>query len=360
MSAITRIGVLTGGGDAPGLNAVIRAVVKTAANAGIETVGIEDSFDGLLEMNRSRLLTPRDVTGILRMGGTILGTLNTGNPVSSEVQTSEGPRQYAARVLDIFQRLKLGALVAIGGDGTLAISHEFCNLGIPIVCVPKTIDNDISGTTNCFGFDTAVAFATDAIDRLHTTAEAHKRILVVEVMGRYAGWIALYAGVAGGADAILIPEIPFDIALVAQGLRERDRWGAKFSIVVVAEGAFPKGGTLSLLEAAHGRAAERLGGIGAQVCEALHGETGKETRSVVLGHLQRGGAPTSFDRILATRFGGKAVELVTRGEFGKMVAFAPPDIIARPLDEVVGKTKIVPMDFDLLATAKALGVTFGD
>ena len=334
--------------------------MKTAANAGIETVGIEDSFDGLLEMNRSRVLTPRDVTGILRMGGTILGTLNTGNPVSSEVQTSEGPHQYAARVLDIFRRLKLGALVAIGGDGTLAISHEFCNLGIPIVCVPKTIDNDIAGTTNCFGFDTAVAFATDAIDRLHTTAEAHKRILVVEVMGRYAGWIALYAGVAGGADAILIPEIPFDIALVAQRLRERDRWGAKFSIVVVAEGAFPKGGTLSLLEAAHGRANERLGGIGAQVCEALHGETGKETRSVVLGHLQRGGAPTSFDRILATRFGGKAVELVTRGEFGKMVAFAPPDIIARPLDEVVGKTKIVPMDFDLLATAKALGVTFGD
>ncbi len=360
MSAITRIGVLTGGGDAPGLNAVIRAVVKTAANAGIETVGIEDSFDGLLEMNRSRVLTPRDVTGILRMGGTILGTLNTGNPVSSEVQTSEGPHQYAARVLDIFRRLKLGALVAIGGDGTLAISHEFCNLGIPIVCVPKTIDNDIAGTTNCFGFDTAVAFATDAIDRLHTTAEAHKRILVVEVMGRYAGWIALYAGVAGGADAILIPEIPFDIALVAQRLRERDRWGAKFSIVVVAEGAFPKGGTLSLLEAAHGRSVERLGGIGAQVCEALHGETGKETRSVVLGHLQRGGAPTSFDRILATRFGGKAVELVTRGEFGKMVAFAPPDIIARPLDEVVGKTKIVPMDFDLLTTAKALGVTFGD
>ena len=360
MSAITRIGVLTGGGDAPGLNAVIRAVVKTAANAGIETVGIEDSFDGLLEEDRSRVLTPRDVTGILRMGGTMLGTLNTGNPGSSEVQTSEGPGQYAARVLDIVRRLKLGALIVIGGDGTLAISHEFCNLGIPIVCVPKTIDNDIAGTTNCFGFDTAVAFATDAIDRLHTTAEAHRRILVVEVMGRYSGWIALYAGVAGGADAILIPEIPFDIALVAQRLRERDRWGAKFSIVVVAEGAFPKGGTMSLLEAAHGRTAERLGGIGAQVCEALHGETGKETRSVVLGHLQRGGAPTSFDRVLATRFGGKAVELVTRGEFGKMVAFAPPDIIARPLDEVVGKTKIVPMDFDLLATAKALGVTFGD
>ena len=360
MSAITRIGVLTGGGDAPGLNAVIRAVVKAAWNSGIETVGIEDSFDGLLELDRSRLLKPRDVTGILRLGGTILGTLNTGNPLSSEVITTDGPRQYADRVIEMFHKLGLGALVAIGGDGTLDIAHKFCLLGMPIVGVPKTIDNDIVGTTNCFGFDTAVAFATDAIDRLHTTAEAHKRILVVEVMGRYAGWIAVYAGVAGGADAILIPEIPFDIGLVAQRLRERDKWGAKFSIVVVAEGAYPKGGTLSLIEAAHGLASERLGGIGAQVCDALAGETGKETRHVVLGHLQRGGAPTSFDRILATRFGGKAVELVRRGEFGTMVAFAPPDIIARRLDEVVGKTKTVPMDFDVLATARALGVTFGD
>jgi ATP-dependent phosphofructokinase / diphosphate-dependent phosphofructokinase len=360
MSAITRIGVLTGGGDAPGLNAVIRAVVKTAWNNGIETVGIEDSFDGLLEMDRSRVLTTRDVTGILRLGGTILGTLNTGNPLTSEVNTSDGARPYARRVIDIFHKMGLGAVIAIGGDGTLAISHEFCTLGMPIVVVPKTIDNDIVGTTNCFGFDTAVAFATDAIDRLHTTAEAHKRILVVEVMGRYAGWIALYAGVAGGADAILIPEIPFDIDLVAQRLRERDNWGAKFSIVVVAEGAYPKGGSLSLLEAAHGLASERLGGVGAQVCSALAKATGKETRSVVLGHLQRGGAPTSFDRILATRFGGKAVELVTRGEFGTMVAFAPPHIIPRRLDEVVGKTKTVPMDFDLLTTARALGVTFGD
>jgi 6-phosphofructokinase 1 len=360
MSAITRIGVLTGGGDAPGLNAVIRAVVKAAWNSGIETVGIEDSFDGLLEPGRSRLLTPRDVTGILRLGGTILGTLNTGNPLNSEVMTSDGPRGYSDRVIEMFQKLGLGALVAIGGDGTLDIAHKFCLLGMPIVGVPKTIDNDIVGTTNCFGFDTAVAFATDAIDRLHTTAEAHKRILVVEVMGRYAGWIAVYAGVAGGADAILIPEIPFDIGLVAQRLRERDKWGAKFSIVVVAEGAYPKGGTLSLVEAAHGFASERLGGIGAQVCDALAGETGKETRHVVLGHLQRGGAPTSFDRILATRFGGKAVELVRRGEFGTMVAFAPPDIIARQLEDVVGKTKTVPMDFDVLSTARALGVTFGD
>src|SRR3954469_4247449 len=247
MPAIKRIGVLTGGGDAPGLNAVIRAVVKTAWNRGMETVGIENSFDGLLEMDRSRVLTPRDVTGILRLGGTVLGTLNTGNPLTSEVRTSEGAHPYADRVIDIFNKMGLGALVAIGGDGTLAIAHEFCTLGMPIVGVPKTIDNDIGGTTNCFGFDTAVVFATDAIDRLHTTAEAHKRILVVEVMGRYAGWIALYAGVAGGADAILIPEIPFDIEVVSHRLRERDRWGAKFSIVVVAEGAFPKGGTLSLL-----------------------------------------------------------------------------------------------------------------
>ena len=360
MPAISRIGVLTGGGDAPGLNAVIRAVVKAAANSGIETVGIEDSFDGLLERDRSRVLVPRDVTGILRLGGTILGTLNTGNPISSEVTTSDGPRRYADRVIEMFHQMKLDALVAIGGDGTLAISHAFCALGLPIVCVPKTIDNDIVGTTNCFGFDTAVAFATDAIDRLHTTAEAHKRIMVVEVMGRHAGWIALYAGVAGGADAILIPEIPFDIGLVAERLRERDTWGAKFSIVVVAEGAYPKGGTTSLIEAAHGRTAERLGGMGVLVCEALHNETGKETRSVVLGHLQRGGAPTSFDRILATRFGGKAVELAKRGEFGTMVAFAPPDIVARQIVDVVGKTKTVPMDFDLLLTAKALGVTFGD
>jgi 6-phosphofructokinase 1 len=360
MSAITRIGVLTGGGDAPGLNAVIRAVVKSAWNSGIATLGIEDSFDGLLEAERTHVLTPRDVTGILRLGGTILGTLNTGNPLTSHVNTSEGAHQYADRVMDIFKRLGLEALIAIGGDGTLAIAHEFYLLGMPIVGVPKTIDNDIVGTTNCFGFDTAVAFATDAIDRLHTTAEAHKRILVVEVMGRYAGWIALHAGVAGGADAILIPEIPFDISQVARRLRERDQWGAKFSIVVVAEGAYPKGGSLSLIEAAHGLAAERLGGIGAQMCEALRVETGKETRHVVLGHLQRGGAPTAFDRTLATRFGGKAVELVKQREFGVMVASNPPDIIALRLEDVVGKTKTVPMDSDLLMTARALGVTFGD
>src|ERR671918_1635443 len=232
MSKVRRIGVLTGGGDAPGLNAVIRAVVKSAHNHGVGCVGLEDSFDGLIEPNRSRILSPKDVTGILRVGGTILGTTNRGNPFMYPIETSDGSRDYSQRCVDMFHQLGLDGLVVIGGDGTLAIAHEFSKRGIPLVGVPKTIDNDIVGTTNCFGFDTAVAFATDAIDRLHTTAEAHKRILVVEVMGRYAGWIALYAGVGGGADAILIPEIPFSLEILAQRLRERDQWGAKFSIVV--------------------------------------------------------------------------------------------------------------------------------
>jgi len=357
---ISRIGVLTGGGDAPGLNAVIRAVVKAACNAGIEVLGLEDSFDGLIEPGRSRVLTPRDVTGILRLGGTILGTTNRGNPFAYPIATSEGPRDYSDRVVEMFHKMGLDALVVIGGDGTLAIAHKFCERGLPIVGVPKTIDNDIVGTTNCFGFDTAVSFATDAIDRLHTTAEAHRRIMVAEVMGRYAGWIALYAGVAGGADAVLIPEIPFDLNRVADRLRERDRWGARFSIVVVAEGAYPKGGKLALVEEAQEGRVERLGGMGARVAEGLATLTGKEVRSVVLGHLQRGGAPTSFDRMLATRFGGKAVELIRAKQFGTMVAFAPPDIVARSLESIVGKTRTVPPDFDLVLTAKALGVTFGD
>src|SRR3984893_17352670 len=284
MSRITRLGILTGGGDAPGLNAVIRAVVKSATNSGIECVGLEDSFDGLIEPDRSRILTPRDVTGILRLGGTILGTTNRGNPFAYPVSTSDGAHDYSDRVVEMFHKMGLGALIVIGGDGTLAIAHQFCERGLPIVGVPKTIDNDIVGTTNCFGFDTATDFATDAIDRLHTTAEAHHRIMIVEVMGRYAGWIALHAGVAGGADAILIPEIPFDVSILAGRLLERDKWGARFSIVVVAEGALPKDGKRALLEEAHGGYAERLGGMGALVCEALAKLTGKETRSVVLGH----------------------------------------------------------------------------
>jgi ATP-dependent phosphofructokinase / diphosphate-dependent phosphofructokinase len=360
MATVRKIGVLTGGGDAPGLNAVIRAVVKTAHNANIEVLGLEDSFDGLIYPEKSRILTPRDVTGILRRGGTVLGTVNRGNPFAEPIKTPEGTFDYADRVLEMFHTKALDALVCIGGDGTLSISYEFHKRGIPLVAVPKTIDNDIPGTVSCFGFDTAVSFATDAIDRLHTTAEAHRRIIVVEVMGRYAGWIALQAGVAGGADVILIPEIPYDINKVSACIQSRDRWGARFSIVVVAEGARPVDGQVSLLEEAHGAAVERLGGAGNRCASALEKLAGKETRYVVLGHLQRGGAPTAFDRTLATRFGGKAVELLRAGQFGKMVANHPPDIVPIPLGEIVGRTKTVPLDYDLLLTARALGVSFGD
>jgi 6-phosphofructokinase 1 len=360
MPSLKKIGVLTGGGDAPGLNAVIRAVVKAAHNAHVEVLGLEDSFDGLIYQEKSRPLTPHDVTGILRLGGTILGTVNRGDPFAEPIETPMGTFDYGDRVMEMFQRAGLDALVCIGGDGTLAISYEFYKKGLPLVGVPKTIDNDIVGTTSCFGFDTAVSFATEAIDRLHTTAEAHRRILVVEVMGRYAGWIALHAGVAGGADVILIPEIPYDLDKVAACIRARDKWGARFSIVVVAEGARPKDGELSVLEAAHGGHVERLGGAGMLCAKELEPRAGKETRHVVLGHLQRGGAPTAFDRVLATRFGGKAVELLLKGNFGKMVANHPPDIVPIPLGEVVGRTKTVPLDNDLLLTARSLGVSFGD
>ena len=310
------------------------------------------------------MLTPRDVTGILRLGGTILGTVNRGNPFA---ESDRDVRRHLATTRTASSRCstRWGSTRSscIGGDGTLAIAHQFCKRGIPLVGVPKTIDNDIVGTTNCFGFDTAVGFATDAIDRLHTTAEAHRRIMVVEVMGRYAGWIALHAGVAGGADVILIPEIPFDLATRRASASASATGGApRFSIVVVAEGAFPKGGQHVARRGGARRPRRAAGrhrraGVPRRSAEL----TGKETRSVVLGHLQRGGAPTSFDRVLATRFGGKAVELVRRGQFGKMVAFASArHRRACRSSDVVGKTKTVPLDSDLLLTAKALGVTFGD
>jgi phosphofructokinase-like protein len=358
--AIRRIGVLTGGGDAPGLNAVIRAVVKAGANAQCEVIGLEDSFDGLIEPDRWRRLEPKDVTGILRFGGTILGTTNRGNPFLYPIETSGGTKDYSTRCVEMFHELKLDALVVIGGDGTLAIAHQFATMGVPLVGVPKTIDNDIVETTNTFGFDTAVSFATDAIDRLHVTAEAHHRVIVVEVMGRYAGWIALYSGVAGGADVILIPEIPYDLEKVAHRIRDRDRLGARFSIVVAAEGAKPIGGRATVLKAAAGEFVERLGGVAAIVATELERLTGKETRSVVLGHLQRGGTPTSFDRMLATRFGARAVELLLEGTFDHMVAFRPPDIVAVPLEKIVGRTRTVPPDFDVVRTARAMNISLGD
>jgi 6-phosphofructokinase 1 len=357
---VRRIGVLTGGGDAPGLNAVIRAVVKSAANCNCEVIGLEDSFDGLIEPNRWRRLVPKDVTGILRVGGTILGTTNRGNPFLYPIETTGGTKDYSTRCVEMFHELKLDALVVIGGDGTLTIAHQFSKLGVPLVGVPKTIDNDIVETTNTFGFDTAVSFATEAIDRLHTTAEAHHRVIVVEVMGRYAGWIALYSGVAGGADVILIPEIPYDIEKVARRIRDRDHMGARFSIVVAAEGAKPIGGQATVLKGAHGEYAERLGGCGSVIAADIERLTDKETRSVVLGHLQRGGAPTSFDRVLATRFGARAVELLMEGQFDHMVAFHPPNIVAVPLANIVGRTRTVPPDFDVIRTARATGISMGD
>lgn len=360
MNTVKRVGVLTGGGDAPGLNAVIRAVVKSACNQGIECLGIEDSFGGLIEPDRTRLLTPKNVTGILRIGGTILGTTNRGDPFNYPVPGSAGTADYSGRCIENFQKLGLDALVVIGGDGTLSIAHQFFQVGIPLVGVPKTIDNDIAGTTSTFGFDTAVSFATDAIDRLHTTAESHHRTMVVEVMGRSAGWIALHAGIAGGADVILIPEIPFDLDRTAARLRERERWGARFSIVVVAEGARPVGGHTAVRQAARPGELEKLGGIGAEVGRGIEALTGRETRVVVLGHLQRGGAPTSADRILATRFGGKAVELARNRQFGMVVANRPPDIVPVPLQEIVGRVKTVPLDSDLVQTARTLGVALGD
>jgi 6-phosphofructokinase 1 len=359
MTAVRRVGVLTGGGDAPGLNAVIRAVVKAGANNGIECVGVEDGFDGLVGPRHLRPLRPCDVTGILRRGGTILGT-TTHSPFAHPIPGSATTAEWSDRIMTTFREANLDALVVIGGDGTLAIAHEFSRRGLPLVCVPKTIDNDIAGTASSFGFDSAVAFATDAIDRLHTTAEAHKRVLVVEVMGRYSGWIALHAGVAGGADAVLIPEIPFDLSRVCLRIRDRDEWGAKFSIVVVAEGALAIGRERFTVERAQEGRPERLGGIGAWVAKELAARTGKETRTVVLGHLQRGGSPTTVDRLLATRYGGKAVELIQAGQFGTMVACEPPEIVTRPLCEVVGKIKAVPLDADLIRTARSLGMTFGD
>jgi len=357
---IRRIGVLTGGGDAPGLNAVIRAVVKSACLAGVECVGIEDSFDGLIFPERTRVLTLRDVTGILRIGGTILGTTNRGNPFVYPVETEDGPVDYSQRCLENFKKMGLDALVVIGGDGTLAIAHELYKLGIPLVGVPKTIDNDIAETTMTFGFDTAVAFATDALDRLHTTAESHHRIMVAEVMGRYAGWIALYAGIAGGADVVLIPEIPFHATRIAERILERERLGAHFSIVVVAEGAHEVGAERTLLAAGSPERMERLGGIGEQVAKLLERLTGKEARHVVLGHLQRGGAPLAYDRVLATRFGSLAVDLILRGEFGVMTALQSPDIVAVPIERIVGRTRNVPVAGDVVRTARNVGICFGD
>jgi 6-phosphofructokinase 1 len=359
-----RVGILTGGGDCPGLNAVIRAASRTAFNKGWEVYGVEDGFDGLLT-RKVRRLGARDVRGILQLGGTILGTTNRRNPfcypVSRNGRVAEVDR--SADVLRNFRALGLRALIAIGGDGTLGIAERLHRKGLPVVGVPKTIDNDIPATVITFGFDTAVSTATDALDRLHTTAEAHKRVMVVEVMGRNAGWIALNSGVSGGADVILIPEIPFDVAKVCGTIRARERAGREFSIVVVAEGAAPRDGRMLTHGPREAGREVRLGGIGEWLAAEIENHcAGKETRSLVLGHLQRGGPPTSFDRLLGTRFGSAAMRLVAEEKFGAMVALDPPRVMAVPLRVAVGKgkCKTVPLDSDVIRSARDMGIGFGD
>ena len=358
---IRRIAVNTGGGDAPGLNAVIRSIVLAALGRGWDVLGIRRGYEGLLDTSKIVQLDRDSVRGITHVGGTILGTTNRGHPFEYPVPLPDGETRIVDRsdeVMESYRRLGIDALIAIGGDGSMRIASRFADKGMRVVGVPKTIDNDLSGTTVTFGFDTAVTVATEAIDRLHSTAEAHERVFVVEVMGRYAGWIALHAGVAATADAILIPEIPFDIRCVCDKIMDREAHGRRFSIVVVAEGARPEGGDLVTRESEPGREV-RLGGIAEQVASGVAESTGKETRTVILGHVQRGGRPTTFDRLTALRFGAAAVRTLAEGTFNVMVALDPPTVRTVPLSEAV-RMKTVPLDSDTVLTARDLGICLGD
>ncbi len=365
--AIERIAINTGGGDAPGLNAVIRATVVAATQRGWECYGIRDGYNGLLEPKRfpdgGLIPLPKSaVRGITHLGGTILGTTNKGNPLKWPVKKGDGTVVETDRsdeLMKAFRKNRIDALVAIGGDGSLSIANALAQKGLRVVGVPKTIDNDLDETVITFGFDTAVSFATSCIDRLHSTAEAHQRVMVVEVMGRYAGWIALNSGISGTADVILIPEIPYDIASVSRKIDARTKSGAKFSIVVVAEGAVPKGGARSVISKEVGRA-ERLGGIGEIVAKEIQEATGKETRCVVLGHLLRGGSPTTFDRLISLRFGAAAIRALEAGQSGVMVALDPPTVRYVPLAAATHRMKVVPLDCDTILTARDLGTCFGD
>jgi 6-phosphofructokinase 1 len=365
---IRRIAICTGGGDAPGLNAVIRATVTAAANRGWECMGIRDGFQGILQPERYpkggvTLLTRDQVRGIAHLGGTMLGTTNKGNPFHFPVPLPDGTVGEIDRsdeILNYFQREDIDALVSVGGDGSLTIANELHRRGLTVVGVPKTIDNDLDKTFTTFGFDTAVSFATECLDRLHSTAESHQRVMVVEVMGRYAGWIALHAGIAGGAHAILIPEIAFDLDKVAAKIRDRDAEGRLYTLVVVAEGAKAQHGQRTLLAPAEIGHAERLGGVGEYVANELARRTGKDARLVVLGHLLRGGSPTSFDRLAALRFGAAAVRALDEGLSGVMVSLAFPGVNYVNLEEVAGRMKAVPPDCDTLQTGRDLGICLGD
>ncbi len=365
MKKIRRIAVNTGGGDAPGLNAVIRSVTITALRLGWEVTGIREGYNGLLDMPPEKGLVPltRDrVRGITSLGGTILGTINKGNPFEYPVREGGATtlRNRSGELVELFRRHGFDALVAIGGDGSMRIAHRLSDLGVPVVGVPKTIDNDLNSTVLTFGFDTAVTTATDALDKLHPTAESHRRVMIVEVMGRYAGWIALHSGVSGSADIILIPEIPFDLEKVCDAIRTREESGRHYSIVVAAEGARPKNGAMMTRGEKEAGRDVRLGGIAEWLAGEIARRTGKETRSLVLGHLQRGGTPTTFDRLLALRFGAAAVRALAEGRHNVMVALDPPTIRTVPLAEAVSKLKTVPPNSDTVLTARSLGVCLGD
>ncbi|MEK7375227.1 MAG: ATP-dependent 6-phosphofructokinase [Thermodesulfobacteriota bacterium] len=364
MNERLKIAVNTGGGDAPGLNAVIYAVTMASYRRGWEVYGIHTGYAGLLDTDEITRLTPEKVVGIVSLGGTILGTTNKGDPFSMPVKNAVGEievRDVSARILSNFKRLGLDVLVAIGGDGSLRIANRFAGMGMPVVGVPKTIDNDLASTVITFGFDTAVSTSTEAIDKLHSTASAHERVMVVEVMGRNAGWIALNSGISGSADVILIPEIPFRIESVCRKIMDNELHGKRYGIVVVAEGAKAEGGELIHKgQGEEGRREVRLGGIGEWVCREIYQRISKDTRSLVLGHLQRGGSPTTFDRLVALRFGAAAVRFIAEGQRNVMVALRPPNMVAVPLEEAVEKMKSVPLDSDQVLTARDMGISFGD
>ena len=357
-----RIGILTGGGDCPGLNTVIRAVVKSATKRGWDTIGFLGGFEGMLEPLRYQQLHYKQMDALLFVGGTILGTSNKGRfaAKTGHGEANRIPREILDQAKANFQKLGLRALVVVGGDGSLSSAQQLFEHGVPIVGLPKTIDNDLEATALTFGFDSAVACATDALDRLRTTAESHERVMVLEVMGRYTGWIAVTAGISGGGDVILIPEIPFCYESVCAKIAEREREGKHFTLVVVAEGAREQGKNYVTAGSAEKDREARLGGIGAVVTADIQKRTGKETRVCVLGHLQRGGAPTSFDRLLCTRFGARAVQLIAEEKYGHMVALRPPDTVAVKISEAVGRLRAVPPDGEMLQTARALGISFGD
>ncbi|HEY0672716.1 MAG TPA: ATP-dependent 6-phosphofructokinase [Longimicrobiales bacterium] len=360
---IERIALSTGGGDAPGLNAVIRTAVLAALSRGWEVYGIRKGYAGLLGEDSIIQLGRESVRGISHIGGTILGTTNRGNPFEWPTRNEAGEMVETDRsdeVLAAFEHHQFDALISIGGDGSLSIADRLCKKGMPIVGVPKTIDNDLAVTEVTFGFNTAVQTATEAIDKLHSTAESHERVFVVEVMGRSAGWIALESGMAATADVILIPEIPYDINRVCEKVEDRYQSGRRFAIVVAAEGATPVEGGASFVETNLVGQANRYGGIAERLARQIGERTGRETRALVLGHLQRGGSPTSYDRLIAMRFGAAAVRSVEKREFGTMVALAPPNIVAVPIADAIRQIKHVPLDSDLVQTARDVGISFGD